>query len=107
LNKLDGIIKAQKDVLSQMNQKNIIYKINYKNCNAFYVGQTSCKLKIRINEHKNDINKNSGNLSVISEYRLQSEHDFDWNNTKILYNERYIGKRLVSEILNIKMQASI
>jgi len=39
------------------------------------------KLKTRINEHKNDINKNS-NLSVISEHRLQSEYDFDWNNTK-------------------------
>jgi len=43
-------------------------------------------------------------LSVISEHRLQSEHDFDWSNTKILDNERYIGKRLMSEMLNIKMQ---
>jgi len=42
----------------------------------------------------NKINKKSGNLSVISEHRLQSEYDFDWNNTKILGNERYIGKRL-------------
>ena len=38
---------------------------------------TSRKLKTRINEHKNDINKKSDNLSVISEHRLQSEHDFD------------------------------
>ena len=61
----------------------------------------SRKLKTRINEHKNDINKKSRNLSVISEHRLQFEHDFDWTNIKILDNERYIGKRLVSEMLNI------
>jgi len=38
----------------------------------------------------------------ISEHRLQSEHDFDWSNTKILDNERYIGKRLMSEMLHIR-----
>jgi len=75
-----------------------------KNCNASYVGQTSHKLKTRINVHKNDINKKNGNLSEISEHRLQSEHDFDWSNIKILDNERYIGKRLVSEMLHIKIQ---
>ena len=39
--------------------------------------------------------------STISEHRLQFERDFDWINIKILDNERYIGKRLVSEMLNI------
>jgi len=47
------------------------------------VGQ-DCKLKTRINEHENDIDKKSGNLSVISEHRLEFDHKFDWNNTKIL-----------------------
>ena len=53
LNKLDGIIKAQKDVLPHDSKKNVVYKINCKNCNASYVGQTDRKLKTRINEHKN------------------------------------------------------
>ena len=71
-----GIIKAQKDILSYESKKNVVYKINYKNCNSSYVKQSSRKLKTRINEHKNDINKRSGNLSVFK-YRLQFEHDFD------------------------------
>ena len=49
LNKLDRIIKAQKDVLSHDSKKNIVYKIKCKNCNA-YVGQTDRKLNTRINE---------------------------------------------------------
>ncbi|KYN22113.1 hypothetical protein ALC57_05496, partial [Trachymyrmex cornetzi] len=104
LNKMDGIIKAQKDVLPHESRKNVVYKINCKDCNASYVGQTSRKLKTRINEHKNDINRKNGNMSVISEHRLQFQHEFDWSNTEILDDERYYGKRMVSEMLNIKMQ---
>jgi len=51
------------------------------------VGQASRKLKIRINKHKNNINKKSGNLPVIFEYSLQFDHEFDWMNIKILDNE--------------------
>jgi len=50
------------------------------------VGQMSCKLKTRINKPKNDINKKSDNLFVISEHKLKFDYEFDWNNTKILDN---------------------
>ena len=43
-------------------------------------------------------------MSVISEHRLEFDHEFDWNNTKILDNERFFDKKLMSEMLNIKMQ---
>jgi len=45
---------------------NIKYKINCQNCDSSYMGQTKRKLKIRIKEHKADINKPSNLLSVIS-----------------------------------------
>jgi len=34
------------------------------------VGQTKKRLATRIKEHKNDIKKTSGNLSVVLEHRL-------------------------------------
>jgi len=41
-NKLDGIIKSQKDVLPNYSKKkNVVYKICCKDCDASYVGQTS------------------------------------------------------------------
>jgi len=101
-NKL-GIIKIQKDSLEHDSKRNVVYKIDCKNCNASYIGQTGRKLNTRIKEHHNNINKKTGNLSVLlSEHRLQFEHEFD--NIKILDNERYLGKRLVLEMLNIKLQ---
>jgi len=54
LNKLNTFIRAQKDKLLSLlhsNIKLIVYKINCKNCDASYVGQTKRFLKTRINEH--------------------------------------------------------
>ena len=40
LNKLDKFIKAQKDHLPPGSQSNVVYKINCKDCETSYVGQT-------------------------------------------------------------------
>jgi len=71
---LTELLKHKKTFFLTKSKKNVVYKINCKNYNASYMGRTSRKLKTRINEHKNDINKKSGNLSVISEHRLQFEY---------------------------------
>jgi len=69
-----------------------------------YVGQTKRKLNTRVTEHKNDINRNTRKHSVITEYRLDKNHEFDWDNPEILDKERYYYKRLISEMINIKSQ---
>jgi len=57
MNKLSRFIKAQKDSLPKSSNMNIVYKINCKDCDAFYMGQTGRQLKTRISEHKNHIKK--------------------------------------------------
>jgi len=42
--------------------------------------------------------------SVISDYRMQLIHEFDWKNVEILDQERYVSKRLISEMIHIKRQ---
>jgi len=64
--------------LEPHSRNNIIYKINCRGCKSTYVGQTKRNLKTRVKEHQNNINKKTGNLSVISEYRLEKNHDFEW-----------------------------
>jgi len=41
--------------------------------------------------------------SVITDHRIISSHDFDWNNVKIL-DEKNFNKRLISEMINIRSQ---
>ncbi|KYM95047.1 hypothetical protein ALC62_14318 [Cyphomyrmex costatus] len=104
LNKLNCCIKAQKDRLGRMSKKNVVYKIHCKDCDATYVGQTKRTLNTRIKEHKNDIRKTSGNFSVVSEHRINFDHDFCWNDVEILDNERFSYKRQIAEMLHINLQ---
>ena len=40
------------------NQHGVIYAFNCKNCDGEYIGQTGQTLKIRINQHKKNIQTN-------------------------------------------------
>jgi len=104
LNKLGMIIKGQKDRVPNMSQMNVVYKLSCKDCTATYVGQTCRTLKTRISEHKNHIHRNTTTQSVITEHRRNYSHDFNWNNVEILDKERYLTKRLISEMIHIKRQ---
>ena len=77
-----------------------------KKYDASYVGQTGRQLKTRIAEHRKHINWNTTIRSVITEHKMQTPHDFHWDNIKVLDKEPCYNKRLISEI-NIKNQALI
>jgi len=77
------------------------------------MGQTGRILKARIvNEHKNHINWNTIQLSVITVHRLELFHEFDWENIKILeththththtHIHTHTHKRLTFETIFIK-----
>jgi len=68
------------------------------------VEQTGRKLMARIKEQKNHINKTTITHSVITDHRLKDNHEFDWDRVEILDNERFLSKRLISEMLHIVRQ---
>ncbi|KYQ59837.1 hypothetical protein ALC60_01222, partial [Trachymyrmex zeteki] len=102
INKLNSFIKEQKDRLSTMTRSNVVYKINCQNCDVSYVGQTKRLLKSRISEHRNHINRNTSQ-NIITEHRIEHNHDFDWDNVRILEEERSYN-RLISEEIFINKQ---
>ena len=69
------------------------------------MGQTKRLLKTRLQEHKNDIKKVSSQ-SVITRHRLELNHDFNWEQTKILDEECSYYKRLTSEMVHIGRQSN-
>jgi len=105
-NKLSNIIKTGKDKIEKWKGSNVVYKINCEDCDASYVGQTKRQLQTRINEHRMDINKRSGNHSVISLHQLTNNHKFDWNNVRILDREQSYYNRITSEMIHIKKQSN-
>ena len=93
---MDKYIKVQKDICPHTSKSNVVYKISCNNCDASYVGQTGRQLKIRITEHRNHIRHNTSVRSVITEHRLQYDHDFQCDKVKILDEEPCFKKRLIS-----------
>ncbi|KAG5311614.1 SETMR methyltransferase, partial [Acromyrmex insinuator] len=73
-------------------------------CDVRYVGQTKRQLKIRLHEHVSDINISSKSPSVISNHRIEKNHNFKWDKVEILDVELSYNKKLISEMIHIKKQ---
>ncbi|KAL6421569.1 hypothetical protein ACFW04_014303 [Cataglyphis niger] len=87
LNKLNKIIKAQKDKNSNPFNNNIIYKIK---CN-WAILKEHINIKLDPSKH-----------TVVSENIINLKHTFDCENIKILDIENNFHKRLISEMVHIK-----
>jgi len=83
-------IKRGKDELEPLSNQNVAYKISCEDYDASYVGQTKRKLNKRLHEHISDTKKRTGSLSVISDHCMNLNHNFKWNEVKILDKEAII-----------------
>jgi len=95
---------VHKDKLPSLSRPNVVYKIECSNCEASYVGQTKRTLNTRVSEHRGHIKRNSTQPSVITDHRIATNHDFKWTDVKVLDVEKNYKKRLISEMIHIKLQ---
>ena len=91
-----------KDPLNKLETINTVYKVDCADtgCNATYIGQSSCKLKKRISEHKGDVRHNR-TTSALALHSINTSHKFDFDDLKILDQVSYKKQREFSEMLNI------
>ncbi|KAM0729416.1 hypothetical protein ACS0PU_004770 [Formica fusca] len=106
LNKLHKYIKTHKDITPKSLCKNVVYRINCLDCDASYVGQTRRQLTKRISEHRNHINRNTTVHSVVTDHRINFNHNFNWEEVEILDSEPFLQKRLLSKMIFIKRQVN-
>jgi len=71
---------------------------------VIYIEKTKRKLNTRISKHRRDINKKTDKHFVITEYRLNNNHEINLDHPEILDKEKYYYRRLISEMINIKSQ---
>ena len=55
MNKLNRFVKPHKDLLHNFAQRGVVYKIDCRDCDASYVGQTGRQLGTRVKEHRNQL----------------------------------------------------
>jgi len=76
-NKLNSFIRNQKDKLTSLSQTNVVYRVLIVR-NAMHSMKDRRNDYLRkLDEHSSYIERNTKQKSVISEHRLEHNHDFD------------------------------
>ena len=72
-----------------------VYKIQCKDCESFYIGQTGKTLNKRISQHKYSVRTGQSN-SALFHHAMNNDHIFDWENGKFVYkSNNYIDRSAV------------
>ena len=95
---MTDVIKLGKDITKKEEKTGSVYKFLCNSCHVSYVGQTKRALAKWISEHK----KNTDPESVVYKHRLDYDHEFNFDDVKILDTEHNYKKRIISEMLLIK-----
>ena len=95
-NTLRSNICQLKDRLEHQDKKNAVYKFPCLDCNVVYVGETSKCVRDRIKEHKTAVNRKY-EQSLLHQHVRQTEHHFDFENTKVLQLQKSTGPRRILE----------
>ncbi|RLU18221.1 hypothetical protein DMN91_008577 [Ooceraea biroi] len=104
--RLNNVIKLGKDVVANNQQMGVVYELSCVEYESVYIGQTKRHLETRVKEHKSNICKKDSCLSVVSKHRLENDHNFDWNNCKVLHRENHRRKREIAEMFFIMRQCN-
>ena len=97
---LSNLIVRGKDKTLKTKKNAVVYKLSCKDCDASYIGETKRPVAVRIKEHTRKVG------SVISDHCLEANHMFDFDRFHILDEEKDLRKRLISEMVHIKMQSN-
>ncbi|WP_221935970.1 GIY-YIG nuclease family protein, partial [Klebsiella pneumoniae] len=82
--------------------KNCIYSITCE-CRREYIGETKRPLKVRISEHKKNTIKGDIVNSKLAKHAWENDHNFQWNEAKIIHKESHFYKGKFIEGALIKL----
>ena len=103
---LRRILSRPKDRIPDDDKSNVVYKINCRNCDASYVGETKRALKTCVSEHRRAVEKMDFLGSALAQHAWEHDHHIDWTNACILDVESHYRSRLAREAIHIRRQPS-
>ena len=87
-----NIVCKLKDRRNNLEKAGVVYKIECKECESNYVGETGRCLQDRINEHKKDVRKKNERSNIYQHVR-NTGHEFKFEEVKVLDEEANTIKR--------------
>lgn len=102
--KIQNTFSRLKDIDEPIKMSNVVYSIKCLECNGNYIGQTSTVLKDRLTRHKSDcrLGKNS---CALAEHVINTNHNIDFENVKVINNEQNSNKRKFLEMVGIVLDS--
>ena len=95
---LRSLLSKPKDPILKEDRNNVIYQLDCKDCEAVYVGETKRTLNIRTKEHISAV-KSASQRSHTAKHCWKYNHDFDWNNKRVLDFETNWKTRIIKEAI--------
>lgn len=89
-----------KDKLPTLLKSDVVYEIPCSSCNQKYIGQCSTSLKQRVALHRSDITLRPGRCTL-AQHAIMDGHDIDFDNIRILTQERKYRTRTFLEMCYI------
>ncbi len=86
-----------KDRVYPSEQSSISYRAQCKDCSSNYTGQTSKKLATRLKEHRSAIRNCNIKASLMAAHRMDTGHDFNLAEAKILSHASSWTARIFKE----------
>ncbi|XP_044760971.1 uncharacterized protein LOC123318413 [Coccinella septempunctata] len=80
---------------------NVVYRVDCRDCDGCYIGQTKQYLKTRMSQHIRDC-RNLSQATALSTHAVVNDHSFDFDNVRVLYTEQNLSKRLINEMIFIR-----
>ncbi|CAD6239594.1 GSCOCG00012558001-RA-CDS [Cotesia congregata] len=84
-----------------------MYKINCKDCNKCYIGQTSRYLKERAYQHRYNLKRPTSEHTALTTHAIDNDHFIDYNSIRLLKTENNSYKRNILEMIYIEKNSHI
>ena len=103
-NSFHKLLCKPKDRVTTQGKNNIVYRIDWSNCEAVYFGESKRTLKSRSDEHKRSIRNCNWDKNETAKHYWGADHNFSWDQKKVVDREsRLISRKivLVHDVLNL------
>ena len=96
---IKSIVSHVKDKIEILENNSTVYKIPCASCNANYIGETSRQLKIRINEHRKNVQQNYDRSQIVQHVN-NNNHRMNWDEVEILSKSKNTKSRKILESIH-------
>ena len=97
---LRTLLSHAKDPVSSEQRNNNVYKYDCKECEAVYSGESKRTIAERTKEHTRAVRAADTRRYETADHCSKYNHDFDWENKKIMDNEANATTRKIKETIH-------